>query len=442
MEGVDFLGWACGNFDASLLPGTLRVGRLSQKHIKENLHGILRLLVFDGDSMEMEYTNELSSSGFDMGQVGSPSDSSVGGFGDPERRGINIMMIHDNSGMSVVANEKHFALLENSGVVENMCWAQHTWRAFEIHLGAGEESQKIVSHISSVLSDREISILNFTTFETDLILVQEYQVGKSQSCFAEFARYGVEGMLEQIEQKEERGKQSNGNKEAHPLRSALMSGNANGTDRDRPPSEKTVRFTDDLKSKTNAYLQVLPKPLVLVQIGRNVLKECFFAIMKQLLANVDRSVITAPPLLGCIDSDKLSCIGSENVNGNRSRRENASSMPSMDATQRNSFFWAYLSSKDEVSLVIEESSLSEFPEGSLLECGKSWIGIKLCGKDIPFHETGVVKTMSKPYEAGVQTLNMSTYSTNVTLVREEDLDMAVNKIREALNGAETICIGL
>ena len=48
------------------------------------------------------------------------------------------MLIHDNSGMTVVADEKNYSLLENSGVVKNMCWAPHNWRAFEIHLGAGE----------------------------------------------------------------------------------------------------------------------------------------------------------------------------------------------------------------------------------------------------------------------------------------------------------------
>mmetsp|Transcript_8377 Transcript_8377/g.23791 ORF Transcript_8377/g.23791 Transcript_8377/m.23791 type:complete len:92 (-) Transcript_8377:386-661(-) len=83
----------------------------------------------------------------------------------------------------------------------------------------------------------------------------------------------------------------------------------------------------------------------------------------------------------------------------------------------------------------------DFPEDALVVCPQRWKAIRLLGKDIPFDETGIVHIMSSPYEVGVQLLNMSTYSTNVSLVAEDEVEMAINRLRQELNGAETKVYG-
>jgi hypothetical protein len=43
-------------------------------------------------------------------------------------------------------------------------------------------------------------------------------------------------------------------------------------------------------------------------------------------------------------------------------------------------------------MLIEEQDVQRFPEGSLIVCPGSWLAIKLCGRSIAFHETGVVSS--------------------------------------------------
>ena len=51
---------------------------------------------------------------------------------------------------------------------------------------------------------------------------------------------------------------------------------------------------------------------------------------------------------------------------------------------------------------------------------------RLCGKSFAFDETGVVSAMFAPYEEGMPLLNFSTFSTNVSLVEESDLERAID----------------
>ena len=77
-------------------------------------------------------------------------------------------------------------------------------------------------------------------------------------------------------------------------------------------------------------------------------------------------------------------------------------------------FWSYTHTDDEVSLIIDEESLSRFPEEALIGSSSRWRPLRLCGKSFAFDETGVVSAMFAPYEDGMALLNFSTFSTNVT----------------------------
>ena len=50
----------------------------------------------------------------------------------------------------------------------------------------------------------------------------------------------------------------------------------------------------------------------------------------------------------------------------------------------------------------------------------------MAGRSFAFNETGVVSAMFAPYEDGVPLLNISTFSTNVTLVEDSDIDRALS----------------
>ena len=87
---------------------------------------------------------------------------------------------------------------------------------------------------------------------------------------------------------------------------------------------------------------------------------------------------------------------------------------------------------EEITLMISEDDVQSFPENSLLISPETWRSIKLCGRAIEFDETGIVSAMSR-VESDIPTLNISTASTNCTLVPEYLLENALTSLSEVLN---------
>ena len=83
-----------------------------------------------------------------------------------------------------------------------------------------------------------------------------------------------------------------------------------------------------------------------------------------------------------------------------------------------SFMWGIWQCGDEITLLLEESDTLLFPEGALQVSPQHWRIIKLSGRAIDFDETGIVSSMSQ-VESGIPALNISTATTNCTLVPEE-----------------------
>ena len=88
-------------------------------------------------------------------------------------------------------------------------------------------------------------------------------------------------------------------------------------------------------------------------------------------------------------------------------------------------FWSFTYTDDEISLIIDETSLHLFPAEAIVGPSTRWRPLRLCGKSFAFDETGVVSAMFAPYEEGMPLLNFSTFSTNVSLVEESDLERAI-----------------
>ena len=79
----------------------------------------------------------------------------------------------------------------------------------------------------------------------------------------------------------------------------------------------------------------------------------------------------------------------------------------------------------QISLIIDEDSLQLFPEDAIVGSSERWRPMRLCGKSFAFDVTGVVSAMFAPYEEGMPLLNISTFSTNISLVEESDLERAL-----------------
>jgi hypothetical protein len=101
-------------------------------------------------------------------------------------------------------------------------------------------------------------------------------------------------------------------------------------------------------------------------------------------------------------------------------------------------FWSYTHVDDEISLIVDEPSLQTFPEEALERAQGSstrWVPLRLCGRSIAFDETGVVSAMFAPSEESMPLLNISTFSTNISLIEESCLEQALASFDVPVVGA-------
>jgi hypothetical protein len=99
---------------------------------------------------------------------------------------------------------------------------------------------------------------------------------------------------------------------------------------------------------------------------------------------------------------------------------------------RATFMWGLWQCENELTFLLDESDVDKFPEGALMLSPQRWKLIKLCGREIDFDETGIVSAMSK-IDQDVPSLNISTATTNCTLVPEELLDQTLNCLSQVLH---------
>lgn len=100
-------------------------------------------------------------------------------------------------------------------------------------------------------------------------------------------------------------------------------------------------------------------------------------------------------------------------------------------TLRAQYMWGLWHHSHEITFLLDEKDVSLFPKDMLVTSPQQWRVIKLCGRPIAFNETGVVSAMSK-VDASIPSLNISTVSTNCTLVPEELLETSAQKLSSAL----------
>ena len=94
--------------------------------------------------------------------------------------------------------------------------------------------------------------------------------------------------------------------------------------------------------------------------------------------------------------------------------------------RNDSSLWSFTRTEEEISLILDQEALVDFPPEAIVGSPTVWRAFKLCGRPFSFDETGVVSAMYAPYEHGVPLLNISTFATNITLVEESEMERALD----------------
>ena len=341
-------------------------------------------------------------------------------FGAPADTSGFFSLTHDDDGLTLIMDERCNTAFADAAPLAPVSYAPHRWRAFEIHLGSvAAEVPSIICFLSSIMAENHISILNLSTYHRDFLLVRESQVREAIAVLRDSLQHDcTEGLQEAMTELDVRRSIGNGaflnphdlddevggKEPGNPTndaprgaptpnggaRAAPSNGEGLVGGKGVPPASFGAASSGAalarLGSTSSAevegeelYIKVLAARLNVVRIQVGMLPPCTNALLKRLLF-------------------------------------------SDDAAEGGGGFWSYTHTESDVSLIIDQRELAEFPPGAVLGEPTCWRAVKLCGRRFEFDETGVVSAMFAPHKERVPMLNVSTFSNNLTLVEDENLD--------------------
>ncbi|KAG7395935.1 GATS protein-like 3 [Phytophthora boehmeriae] len=350
------------NFHATLLPGLVSVVFVPAEHIRHGSWPLLNLLLYSGCS-------------FDENEGGCVrGDAHVCRSKQTEIFSI----VSDREGATLFMDPSGVDMFQRAGMADLITVAPQSWRAIQIHLGPMvAEFPGVVSFLSKLLADDHISILNMSTYDTDVIFVQEQHLEAAISCLQLKLSRGLHGL-----------------KEAKDAENAVS---------DREPSSPTDAAEEAGVSVSPSnvgdgqYLTVYPESLVLVRLQKDTLRASAYGLTQLVLLSTGAAATEDEPL---VPTGEMS-------------------------------FWCCCETVEEISVIMDERSLPSFEEESVIVSPDRWRAIKLSGRTYGFDETGVVAAMSA-CSTDTQVLNVSCFGSNVAFVLDDMLDEAIETLCSSL----------
>lgn len=324
-----------------------------------------------------------------------------------ESTGFRSILI-DDDGLSIVGSEESIKPLI-SLIPERNILCVHKWVAFIINvIGSATELPAAVYYLANSLACEGISVLHISTFESEVFLIQEKDCDKACIVFQR-----TENIDDTVITKLKDVPKSN-------CSSLTSADNINEHDAHpvSPSSSSSSR-------REGLFLSVLPGH---VRLARLKDPNKFASISEELIR-----LMLYDNRYSRLEHDISSSLFAA-----------ASLSPhSTDHHQdvRPIFLFGLWQCDEETTILVTEEDVKRFPENSLVMSPEKWKIIKLCGRPIGFDETGIVSSMSRVGEGvgsdidmaiNIPPLNISTATTNCTLVPEGLLETALDSLSRVL----------
>ncbi|TDH68135.1 hypothetical protein CCR75_008899 [Bremia lactucae] len=247
----------------------------------------------------------------------------------------------------------------------------------KIHLGPMvAEFPGVVSFLSKLLANEQISILNMSTYDTDVIFVQAQHLEAAIMCLQSKLSRGLHGLKEA--------------KEAENALVPKLPSHASES------SEEMVDLRSASRVGDGQYLTVYPESLVLVRLQKDTLRSSAYGLTQLVLLSTK---------LASIEESDGEALGEMS-------------------------FWCFCETAEEVSLIMDQRCLPSFEESPLIISPDRWRAIKLSGRAYGFDETGVVAVMSG---CSTDVLNVSCFGSNVAFVLDYMLADAIEALCSSLD---------
>ncbi|KAF1775986.1 GATS-like ACT domain [Phytophthora cactorum] len=292
-------------------------------------------------------------------------------------------IVSDREGTTLFMDPSGVDMFKRAGMEDLITVAPQSWRAIQIHLGPMvAEFPGVVSFLSKLLADDHISILNMSTYDTDVIFVQELHLEAAISCLQ--SKLTLSCKLSQAKEAE----------------NALSDREPTSPSDAVESSEEAGTLVSASRVGDGQYLTVYPDSLVLVRLQKDALRASAYGLTQLVLLSTG-SVSTES------EDEPLGETGEVS-------------------------FWCLCETAEEVSLIMDERCLSSFEKESLIVSPDRWRAIKLSGRAYGFDETGVVAVMSG-CTTDAQVLNVSCFGSNVAFVLDDTLDDAIETLCSSLD---------
>ncbi|KAI9909404.1 hypothetical protein PsorP6_014735 [Peronosclerospora sorghi] len=354
------------NFHATLLPGPVSVVFVPTEHMRHGSWPLLNLLLYSGCS-------------FDESEGGCKRTSN---HVCRSKQTEIFSIVSDREGKTLFMDPNGVNMFKHADMHDLITVAPQLWRAIQIHLGPMvAEFPGVVSFLSKLLADDHISILNMSTYDTDVIFVQEVDLEAAILCLQSKLSRGLHGL-----------------KEAKDAESALFDRDSLSSTGAAEAGETTGALVPPAVGD-GQYLTVYPESLVLVRLQKDALRANAYGLTQLVL--LSNGLTSGESEEGLINRDEMS-------------------------------FWCCCETAEEVSLIMDDRNVSSFEKDSLIVSPDRWRAIKLSGRAFGFDETGVVAAMSS-CSTKTQVLNVSCFGSNVAFVLDDMLDEAIETLCASLN---------
>ena len=395
-----------GLFKVKLLRGVFSVVKLAHEHVPSIAWWILREHINDLENF-FRKRHETAFSSISMDEDG-------------------VTIICSPEGMTVLRS------LNNEATKDS----HKKWRALVVDVvGSAAEFPGAVYFLANTLSASEISILHISTFESEIIMVQEEDALKACEVLKKVVTdvQEVPSFLKRTKSSEKlkvtieetpRSVEKTTHSELHGSIGDSVTLQEGGSSDKGVDIESggTVscpsRKCSSRKFEGGLMLTVLPCSVMLARLSENFI-----------MSNPWQTRELLVKLL--LFDERYSPKEREMAKNGESSNDCTTPIEGEVSKSRMNSFWGIWRCENEITLLLEESDVDQFPEGALIVSPQPWRIVKLSGREIQYDETGIVCAMSQ-VDSDMPTLNISTAVSNCTLIHDERLEQTLEQLAKSL----------
>ncbi|KAG0326958.1 GATS protein-like 3 [Podila horticola] len=339
--------------------------------------------------------------------------------------------------VSLILDESHLSGFPENTL--NVC--NVVWRAVQIEAGeSGLGADEIVSQVSRPLAEINVSILQISTYDADFTLLPECDLERSLDCLSKTFKISNNPLGDAGLQTGDLGSWES-TYPATPgginsLQEALLH-TSTYTSRGRQFSIKSDFESDFYQSDSGIASEVHsgPSSAQVSGIGSHVMDNNLEASLASLSLKDDvddsTSSVTQSELTHPFKANFTHKLRITSMEPSLMDQLAVRLLESIFFDTRTDRFFSYTQTDNTRSIIMDEETLSRFPDNSLNTQAGSWRLIAIGDGPLGFDECGIVSEFSRPLsEHEIQLFYLSTFHSDYIMVNDQDFEDAVKYLEQ------------